>query len=257
MNHSAGAQYRNVIVGLLLGSLACEASAAPVAPPAVISPAPIDPAAKAAALRLAGILYSERSQAAVAERIADGELSAAFRANSDLQFLDKEYPGFTEAILREMKPALVRFTIKELPAYHERVADLISSRLNAAEIEDLTKFYLTPTGQKLLNGMQQNATVGATLSEVMADPDKPTSYAAVAADHKASTEAATKLIDESDKPALKEFAMKPYFTRVAMMAPAMRKLEQDFSNEPAPEFEAEIEAIMTATLAKFEAAKKK
>ena len=36
----------------------------------------------------------------------------------------------------------------------------------------------------------------------------------------------------------------------------MGKLAQDFANEPAPEFEAEIEAIMTATLARFEAAKK-
>ena len=78
----------------------------------------------------------------------------------------------------------------------------------------------------------------------------------MAADHKASAEATKKLVDESDHAALREFAGKPYFTRVALMGPAMRKLEQDFSNEPAPEFEAEIEAIMTATVAKFEAAKK-
>jgi hypothetical protein len=41
------------------------------------------------------------------------------------------------------------------------------------------------------------------------------------------------------------------------MGPAMRKLEQDFMNEPAPEFEAEIEAIVKATFARFEAAGKK
>ena len=254
---------RTLTVGLMLGSLTAAASAAPTPPPPVLVPvavpdfaAPLDPAAKAAARRLAGILYSEKSQVAMAERMADGDLATAFRANPDLQFLDKEYPGFTDAILKELKPALVRFTLKELPAYHDRVAILIASRLNAAEIEDLTKFYLTPTGQKLLKGMQQNATLGATLGEIVTDPDKPTSFSAVAADHKASAEATKKLLDQNDHPALKEFAMKPYFTRVAMMGPAMRKLEQDFSNEPAPEFEAEIEAIMRATVAKFEAAKK-
>ena len=150
----------------------------------------------------------------------------------------------------------MRFTLKELPAYHDRVASLITSRLNAAEIEDLTTFYLTPTGRKLINGMQENASVGSTLDEIMASPDKPTSYSAVMADHKAGAEATRKLIDDSDHAALREFARKPYFTRVALMGPAMRKLEQDFSNEPAPEFQAEVEAIMAATVAKFEAAKK-
>lgn len=249
----------NSIVGLMLGGLPMTAWSATPPPPAVASPAPksaVDPAAKAVALRLANILYSEDSQVAMADRMADGELASAIRGNPDMQFLDEKYPGFTDHVLKEMKPALVRFTRNQLPAYHSRVADLIASRLDAAEIEDLTKFYLTPTGRKLLAGMQQNATVGATLDEVMANPDKPTSYSAVEADHKASTEATKKLIDASDHPALREFAKKPYFTRVAMMGPAMRKLEQDFSNEPAPEFEAEIEAIMTATLAKFEAAKK-
>ena len=112
----------------------------------------------------------------MAERIADRDLAPAFRANPDLQFLDKAYPGYIDAILKEMKPALVRFTVKELPAYHNRVASLIASRLNAAEIEDLTKFYLTPTGQKLINGMQQNASIGSTLDEIMSNPDKPTSF---------------------------------------------------------------------------------
>jgi len=45
-------------------------------------------------------------------------------------------------------------------------------------------------------------------------------------------------------------------TRVAALGPAIRKREQEFANEPAPEFEAEIDAIMTATLIKFKAAKK-
>lgn len=94
------------------------------------------------------------------------------------------------------------------------------------------------------------------LDEISANPEKPTSYSAVATDHKTSAKAAIKLIDQSDHATLREFALKPYFTRVASLGPAMRKLEQDMSNEPSPEFEAEVGAIMTATLAKFEAAKR-
>jgi hypothetical protein len=54
-----------------------------------------------------------------------------------------------------------------------------------------------------------------------------------------------------------EFGRKPYFTKVAALGPAMRKVEQDFSNEPAPEFDAEVEAIVNATFARFEAKKKR
>ena len=248
-----------LIIWLAFAPLGTASIAAP-APPPVINPvankAPADPAGRAAALRLASLLYSEDSQMRMAEQIADNELAPAFRANDDLKTLDSKYPGLTEEFIKQLKPAFLRFTKGQLPSYQERIARLISERLNAEEIEDVTKFYLTPTGKKLLNGMQQNATAGTTIKESLTDPDKPTSYAAVVADHKVAQDATRKLVDESDKAALVEFAGKPYFTRVAALGPAMRKLEQDFANEPAPEFEAEIDAIMTATLAKFEAAKK-
>ena len=88
---------------LLLGETA--SAAAPVANQT--SAVAVDPAAKAAALRLAGLIYSEESQVAMAERMADNELAPAFRANSDLQALDSTYPGFTEEVLKQLKPALV------------------------------------------------------------------------------------------------------------------------------------------------------
>jgi Uncharacterized protein conserved in bacteria (DUF2059) len=245
-----------IVVWLVLAPLGTASAAAPATVSNAANQAPADAAGKAAALRLASLLYSEESQMRMAAQIAENELAPAFRANDDLKTLDSKYPGFTEEVIKQLKPAFLRFTKGQLPSYQERIARLVAERLSAAEIEDLTKFYLTPTGQKLLNGMQQNATAGTTIKESLTDPGKPTSYAAVEADHKAAQDATRKLVDESDKAALLEFAGKPYFTRVAALGPAMRKLEQDFANEPAPEFEAEIEAIMTATLAKFEAAKK-
>ncbi|HET6942054.1 MAG TPA: DUF2059 domain-containing protein [Sphingomicrobium sp.] len=250
------------VIGLALSPLGTASAAAPAPPPVIMPVAGVandahaDPARRAAALRLASLLYSEDSQMRMADQIADNELAPAFRSNDDLKKLDSQYPGFIEEVIRQMKPAFLRFTKGQLPSYQERIALLIAQRLNAEDIEDLTKFYRTPTGQKLLNGMQQNATAGTTIKESLTDPDKPTSYAAVVADHKAAQDATRKLVDESDKAALVEFAGKPYFTSVAALGPAIRKLEQDFANEPAPEFQAEIEAIMIATLTKFEVAKK-
>jgi hypothetical protein len=241
-----------IVAGSGLAPAAVQTSA-----PIVPAPAAVDQTPKQAALRLAAILYAEESQVAIAERMADTEIASVFRRDPNFQEIEAEFPGFTDAVLKEMKPALVRFTRQSIPSYHDRIATLIASRLTVAEIVDLTKFYQTPTGQKLVKGMQANVTTQAMIGEIVKDPDAPTSYSAIAEDHKAATDATKKLIDSSDTPALMEFAKKPYFTKVAALGPAMRKLEQDFSNEPAPEFDAEVEAIVNATFARFEAMNKR
>ncbi|MCL6683896.1 DUF2059 domain-containing protein [Sphingomonas alba] len=248
---------RRTILFLLLGSVVVPTAAPAADNPSAPSAAKPDPAAKAAALKLANILYSEESQVRMAERMVDQEIGPAFRSNQSFMDLEAEYPGFIDALVQEFKPSLIRFTRRELPGYHDRVAELIASRLTAAEIEDLASFYKTPTGQKLVHGVQDNLASSSILKEAMDDPDKPASYGAIVSDHKAATEAATKLIDKADEPGLIALSQKPYFTRLAVLGPDMRKLEQDFMNEPAPEFEAEVEAIVKATLARFEGAKKR
>lgn len=216
-----------------------------------------DPEAKVAGLRLAHAIYSEQEQVGIAVRLVDIQLGPMFRNNEDFQVLETKHPGFTDAVLEQFKVALARYTKESLPGYYDRIATLLASHLRADEIDDLAAFYRTPTGQKLLRGVAENVTVDAVLAEVAADPDKPTSLSAVAADHKAMAEAAKKLVDKSDEPALIALAKKPYFGRVQAIIPEMRKLERDFMNEPAPEFEKDIERIVTDTLARFEAGEKK
>ena len=243
-------------IGGILITLAAPAVSSAVAGDAKPQ-ATVDPAARAAGLRLAYALYSEQAQVDIAVRMVDTQIGPMFRANEDFQTLEAEYPGFTDAVLKDFKVALVRYTKESLPDHYGRLAALFASDLSAAEIDDLAEFYRGPTGQKLLRGVSENLTVDAVLAEVEADPDKPTSLSAVSADHQATAKAAAKLVDKSDEPALIALAKKPYFTRAQAIIPKMRKLEQDFINEPAPEFEKEIERIVKDTLHRFEAAKQK
>lgn len=215
-----------------------------------------DTAAKAAGLRLAKALYSEQAQVDMAVRLVDTQLGPMFRNNDDFKALEGKHPGYTDAVLAEFKVALARYTRESLPGYYDRVASLIASHLDAAEIDDLAAFYRTPTGQKLLRGVSENMTAESVLAEVEADPDRPTSLSAVTKDHKAAAEAAAKLVDKTDEAALIALAQKPYFARAQAIIPKMRKLEQDFMNEPAPEFENDIERIVKDTIARFEAQEK-
>ena len=238
------------MLGILIAALV---AAQPMSPAAPRDPAeqPNDRATAEVALKLARILSPDEAQVAAAVRMIDTSMGPAFRADPDFQALEAEYPGLLDAILAELRPAIERFTRSELPAYHQKVADLLSSRFTRAEIEDITQFYLTPTGQKLVTGMAANADAGAMMSEIIADPDKPTSYSAIAKDHGTAAEATLKQVDKSDEGALLELAAKPYFAKLAALGPAMRKLDQDFSNEPAPAFEAEVGAIIEAVIARF------
>jgi uncharacterized protein DUF2059 len=245
----------------LIAALVALAAAAPAqtAQPAATASADtapkLDPATKQAALKLASILYSEESQVSLAERVVDTQLAPTFRADENFKVLEREYPGFTDDVLRQLKPALVRFTRSSLPEYHDRVATLLGSVLSKEDIEDLSAFYVTPTGKKLLAGMAENGTLETVLAETTKDPEKPTSLAALAKDHDAAVAKVAKSMDASDQAALREFSNKPYYFQLALLGPAMRKLEQDFANEPAPEFEKQIGTIMETTAARFKAAK--
>ena len=220
------------------------------------SAAPVDHSAKAAGLRLAQTLYTEQAQVDMALRLVDTQLGPMFRSNDDFKAVESKHPGYTDAVLAQFKVVIARYTRESLPDYYDRVATLIASHLNAAEIDDLTAFYRAPTGQKLLRGVSENMTVESVLAEVEADPDRATSLSAVTKDHKTAAEAAAKLVDKSDEAALIAFAQKPYFARAQAIIPKMRKLEQDFMNEPAPKFEEDVARIVTETLDRFEAQEK-
>jgi hypothetical protein len=117
---------------------------------------PIDPAAISAGLRLAEFIYDEASQAAAASRMVDIDIGPAFRSSPDFKALEAEYPGFIEAVLTEIRPLMVSFSRDMLPEYRGRAAEIYASHLTAAEIEDLFKFYQTPTGQKMIKSMTQD-----------------------------------------------------------------------------------------------------
>ena len=206
-------------------------------------------------MKLARILFDEGRQVAATERLVDTEMAAAFSADPTFKELEEQYPGFLAALMKDMKPAMARHARTSLPRYHAELSKLLLDYFDAAEIEDLSRFYESPTGQKMLTGMSQNMSAQATITEAATDPDKPTSFSAVEQDHKASAKKVIALLDASDDAAIQEFGKKPYFARVAVLGPAIRKIEQEVSNEPSPQLDAEIEKIMKAIVARYEAGK--
>ena len=240
-----------MLVLLAAAALSAPAAALAASPAAATA---LDPAAKKAALKLARILYTEESQLRMAGRMIDETIAPALRKDENFAALELDYPGITNAMIAEMRPLLEGYVREALPDYYDRVAALLGSKLTAAEIDDLAGFYLSPTGRKLLKGVHENYRGEAMIDEVLADPDAPTSYSAMSKDHRAAVGEAVKLIDNSDTDALIALGKKPYAARLRALGPEMRKLDQDFTNAPAPEFERRVEDTLVLAMERFMAA---
>jgi hypothetical protein len=252
-------------VGLLLAVTAGAAlSAPPAVPPITITPAapatdtakPVDPKAMEAGRRLARLINQEQVQVDAAVRLIDTSFIPTIAADPNIKQLEAEYPGLLRRIGDDMKPLMASYTRKVLPDYIERAAAIYAGLFSAAEIDDLYGIYASPAGQRLIASMTNNITADALLQEAVKDPKSGSSLAAVGSDHYKAAAAALKTTSDADKQAFTAIFSKAYFTRMIQLGPKLRKLEQDMINQPDPERDAEIRAVIERAMREhIEAAK--
>ena len=199
-------------------------------------------------------LYPEERQLGMTDRLLDESVGPALKKDPNIAQMETDYPGIVEAMLAEARPLLRAYTTRVLPKYHGRMAALVASRMTSPEILDLTEFYRSPTGRKLVNAVNENIRLDASLAEIISNPDAPTSLEAVTKDHQAAAAKALKSVDSSDVNPLRELGRKPYFEKVRALGPAMRKLDQELMNEPDPEFDKVLEDAFKRALDRHMAA---
>jgi hypothetical protein len=253
-------KFSHAALGLLLAALADPAwpAAQPASPAPPASPASvIDPKAMESARRLARLINQEQAQVDATLRMVDNSFIPALASSEDVKAMEAEYPGILRRIADDLKPVFVRYTRKVLPDYVERYAALYAADFSADEIDDLYKLYASPTGQRLIASMMNNASVETLLKEAVSDPDSKASLSAVQTDHDRSSAAALKQVTDEDKAAFAGLVAKPYFPKMIMIGPKLRKLEQDMINEPDPALDAEIEATLKKSVSAYIAASKK
>jgi hypothetical protein len=243
--------------GVMLAMLPCPAWAAappPASAPQTSETKPVDPRAMDSARRLARLVNQEQPQVDATLRMVDTSFIPTLAANEDVKAMESEYPGILKKIAEDLKPIFVTYTRRILPDYIERYAAIYAADFSADEIDDLYKVYASPAGQRLIASMMNNASADSLLKEAVDAPESQSTLAAVKADHRRATAAALKQVSEEDKASFAEMMAKPYFYKMILVGPKLRKLEQDMINEPDASLDAEIERQLDKTIKGFIAA---
>jgi hypothetical protein len=215
---------------------------------------PADAATMEAARRLSRLLNSEQQQVDAAVRLVDVSFIPAMAADESIKEFEAEYPGLLKRIGDDIKPVFARHTRQVLPRFVERYAAIYAADFSADELNDLYALYASPAGQRLLASMMTNVTMDSLAKEAVANPDSETSLTAIRADHDKSVKTALSQVSAEDKKVFAMLMTKPYYPRMLLVGPKLRKLEQDMINEPDPELDAEIEAAIEKSITEHIAA---
>lgn len=248
-------------IGLGLMAAAMPALAAPSAPPTAagskIAAKPADAKTMEAARRLARLLNPEQAQVDATVRMIDSSFIPALAADENVRAMEQNYPGMLKRIGTDLKPLFEQHTRRILPQFIEGYAAIYAADFSADELNDLYGLYSSPPGQRLLATMMANLSMDSLVKEAVSSPDAQSSLSAVRADHDRSVAAAAKQISDEDKKAFAMLMTKPYFPRMLLVGPKLRKLEQDMINEPDAALDAEIEAVIEKSITEHIAAAEK
>ncbi len=203
---------------------------------------------KAAGLRLAQMLYPEELQVAAGINVLRSQFGPSMLKDPNIKALEAEHPGLVDSMVAELEPVFKRYIISELPNYHRGIGDLYGTHFSVTELAEIHRFFSTPTGRKISQGVQINMSLESVMTEAVNNPDAPASSTAIESDHRATVAKTLKTIDKSDTAELIRFGSAPWFPKLKAFRPTLLAFETEFMNRPAPALEAEIGKIMEKTM---------
>lgn len=244
---------RVLLTAFTLGIAPLAAAHAGVPEQTAAAPAPTDPAVTERAIKLATMLNSEAI--IVGNAKSDEEalplVTQLWGSKEDLAALEKESPGISVALAREVMPIINRSARERLPELHRRQAALYAANFTAAELDTLIAFYASPTGTKLIATMLASIKPKAVIAEASKSEDFRFGSESVLKDIRSTAPAITRVMDETDKAALTRLITSGLAPRLKALAPQTQTIALEWYNEEAPWEAAEIEKAMERVLARF------
>lgn len=244
---------RLLLLSLALGIAPLAAAHAGVpgqTPPAAT---PTDPAVAERATKLATMLNSEAI--IIGDAKSDEEalplIAQLWGSKEDLAAVEKEYPGISVALAREVTPIINRSARERLGELHRRQAALYAANFTAAELDTLIAFYGSPTGIKLMDTMLASIRPNAIMAEASKSEDFRFGSESVLKDIRSTAPAITRVMDDTDKAALVRLATSGLAPRLKALAPQTQTIALEWYNEEAPWEATEIEKAMERVLARF------
>ena len=213
-----------------------------ILPPAAFTSGPV----RADARRLAQLLMPEQLYLDAIER---GVWAAVDQAG-----LDDAEPAMVAAMRTELGKVTRLHQQADMPATYDRYARAFASHFTVAEVTQLTAFYGSRPGQKLVVGKLAGLDISNLLQKFAEDPDADITATDIQSLNRNAVSKVFEHLDKSDISALLAFARTPVYARLKAFSPTMNALEMQIASEPDPELDAKMEAVTKDIMARFPAA---
>jgi hypothetical protein len=211
----------------------------------------VSDAAKADAYEAAQIYYSEAS-ARSEVKAAIATLITAFKSEPAFIEAEEQLPGITAYIIAAIEPGVTEELVQSLPDLWTQLANVMTSRMNEAELAEYKAYLLSPTARRMREVMLAKADYGDILQEVRGTGDfqgEVTSNTILKTQMQAASKAAAEISPEDAKVVM-DFAGRPVFIKVANMLPELSRVTSNWANQKMA-FEGEIDGRVDFALSEF------
>ena len=201
------------------------------------------------ALRLSRLLTPEDLYLQLLERSVVAGFDSAVA--DDLAELDKEHPGLLDAVRAELVNVVREHSKLEMAAMHARYARAIAVHFGPADVVQLTDFYESRTGQKVIVGKFSGMDLSRLTDKIAEDPDAALTEDDVRQLNRSAIKKIVPHLDADDRASLLRFMQLPAFSKMAQFLRTMTALETQIASEPDPELDQKIETAMASIMARF------
>lgn len=221
------------------------------APPAHAQPAPVSVTTennKRLAIALAQAVAPPDLLLPLEVALARKGFAMGFEADPEAKELRKNYPELLDAVWKALEPEVRRASAEDQPKFHAELAKIYIARLSSAEMEGLRRFYLTPTGQKLMRKLYGSIDPSPIVAEAVKS-QSISEQAMTAAKNAAQAEALAALAPE-DFAALEELARTISMAKLHSLGQETQQATLKWINQEDPELDARIEKILADAVEK-------
>ncbi len=223
------------------------ALAVPVSVPAQASPA-IAVQPSAAALDLARLMSPRDLLVAAEVREFDKHFVSSLLTKPEMKTLEDAYPGLVEAMHRSARPLVAETMGKRVDEIHGKIAALIFREFSSVEIADLTQFYRSPTGLKVIGGMAAAIDTAPIYQKAVDAPEFKVTAEDMSRQAAASAGKATKDLSASELIEMIQITTRPGFVKLKSIQPQFRTILIETINAKDPAYERKVDDTLRTAM---------
>lgn len=217
----------------------------------------IDPQRMAAANELTEVIFAAQDVQHQLNSLVDGLFQQMAVSDAALKKFMDEHPAMQSELKAAWLPIFTRAASDTQPKMMREVAELYASNLSVDELREVTTFFKTPLGQRLLSGVQANMNLRNATAEIAkgaasdskAIPD--VSQATLDKDRRAAAVRSVASLSAGDLQALEAASARPGMQKIVALSKQRGAIEAKWFNFSDPAAEKEIEKVTDAILTRY------